>query len=255
LFLSFTHPRLFSESRINNGEDVTRPLTRFDIRLKVQNGVNNSRGKSVIFTERTDQTWHFERGWTLGFRADTPYEWYYCGHASSCHPEHCKAADRMGDSLFQALLITPRINDRWKFAAGVQFVFPTAGKNLEIGQGKYQILPTFAFSYDLSYWREGDFFGLLVRQAVSYAGHAVPYVNQTYIQPFFNLNLPQGFFLNFAPEMRYNWRIKKWFIPFDIMLGYLWKKKIVISIEYENAIVDDYHRFSQDCEFRVGYFF
>lgn len=240
---------------INNGEDITRPVRRFDARLKVQTGVNNRLGKSVIFTVRTDQVYHLDHEWRLSLRADLPYEWYYCSQRCGYGSIQCEPSDRFADSLFQALMVTPNYG-KWAFAAGGQFIFPTARDNLEIGQGKYQFLPSCAFRYDLNDWNEGAYWGILVRYAFDFAGFkSAPHVRQIYIQPFLNINLTKSLFLNFSPELRYDCPSRHWFIPFDIMIGTLITKKFVVSVEYECAIVDEYQEFSQEVEFRVGYFF
>jgi hypothetical protein len=239
---------------LNNGEDVTRPITRIDFRAKVQKGASAQKGKTFILTARSDIAIFFKNQWQIGLRADLPFEGFWCPH-SCCNCPSCYDSRRMGDSLFQFFIITPTF-DKWAFALGSKFIFPTAGKNLEIGDGKYQILPSCAFKYDLSDWSEGAYAGIIFRQAWSYAGHpSAPRINQTFIQPFFNLNLPHDWFLNSSPEMFYDWRSQHWFIPFDLMIGKLFQKKYVVSLEYEAAIVEDYPNYSQQLEFRLGAFF
>lgn len=234
----------------NNGEDVTRPLTRFDLRLKFQDGVNSIYGKDAIVTARTDRVIYLPSHWQVGLRADLPYEWYTC-HRCSCG----KSLDHFADSLFQALLITPS-HDKWTGALGAKIIFPTGGNNLQIGDAKYQLLPTLAIKYDLDDWSPGAYIGLLIRHAFNVGGYkSAPYISQTFIQPFFNLNFPKDWFLSWSPEMIYNWRIKGWFIPTDIMIGKMVTKKIVVSIEYENAIVYEFRQYTQQIEFRVGFFF
>lgn len=242
-----------SVREVNNGEDITRPITRFDLRVKLQGDVETMHGKTVIVTARTDQQITFGNGWQLGLRADLPYEWFRCPHA--CSSASCKSTTRLGDSLLQALLITP-VYGKWTFAVGAKVIFPTAGDNLEVGDGKYQMLPSVAFRYGLGNWVPGAYCGVLLRHDFSVGGYkSAPAISQTFIQPFFNLDLPHRWFINSSPEMIYNWKINAWFIPFDLMVGKMIRKNIVASIEYESAIVNDYAQYRQQVEFRIGYFF
>lgn len=239
---------------LNNGEDITRPITRVDLRARFQDGASSQKGKTFTLTARSDMAITLKSLWQIGLRADLPVEVFWCPR-SCCNCTSCYNSRRMGDSLFQIFFITPAKN-KWTFALGSKFIFPTAGRNLEIGDGKYQILPSAAMKYDLSDWSDGAYAGILFRQAWSYAGHpSAPRINQTFIQPFFNLNLPNAWFLNSSPELFYDWRTQHWFIPFDLMIGKLIHEKYVVSLEYEAAIVDDYPNYTQQIEFRIGAFF
>lgn len=235
-----------------NGEDVTRPINRFDVRAKVQTGATSSKGDAYITTLRSDLDILLLNDWQLGLRVDLPFESFHCTH--HCHSS-CYNSNHMGDSLFQFFLITPTFG-KWTFAAGAKFIFPTAGDNLEIGNGKYQALPSVAFKYDLSDWMEQSYWGVIFRHDFSYAGYSnASQIIETYIQPFINIDLPDNWFLNSSPEMFYDWKKREWFIPFDLMVGKMIGKNIVISLEYKSAIVEEYPSFSQELEFRIGFFF
>lgn len=252
LFLTCT---LFGdvEEQINNGEDVTNPVTRLDFRLKYQNGVGSEKGKDTIFTIRMDKVFDFSCGWGGYIRIDAPTIWFYCPHHHT--KTHCTPGKHFGDLLVQALAVTPTYHS-WTFAFGAKFLFPTGGKNLEFGDGKYQVFPTVAVRYDLSSWMEGAYCGLTLRQANDFAGYqSDPHISQLYLQPFININLPDQWFLNSSPELFYDWIGRHWFIPFDLMVGKMITDKIVVSLEYEAGIVQDYPNFNQEIEFRIGYFF
>lgn len=108
----------------------------------------------------------------------------------------------------------------------------------------------------MSSWSEGTFCGVILRQDWSFAGYAnAPAIRQSFIQPFFNLNLPAQWFINSSPEMIYNWESHRWFIPFDLMLGKMLTKSLVISLELESAIVNAYPQYQTQLEFRLGAFF
>jgi hypothetical protein len=241
------------QAAINNGEDVTHPVTRFDTRLKCQNGVDKVDGSDIIGTARTDIVLKFDNEWQLAFRADFPIESFFC----SKHCQECggKNAKHVGDSLFQFLFVTPPQGD-WLFAIGEQTIFPTAGDNLNIGDAKYQLLPTVAARYDLGYWSDGAYTGILLRHAFSVGGYpSAPPVARTYIQPTLNINFTKGWFINSSPELRYNWITSAWFVPFDLMIGVMVTPKFILSIEYAKAIVYDYPEYNQELEIRAGIFF
>lgn len=247
-FLSaFAHAESF-----NNGEDVTKPLTRFDIRTKVQTGVGSQNGRTFILTLRNDTVFYFPNNWQLSLRADAPFEIFRCPR-HSC--SNCTNAKHMADSLLQIFAIAPAI-EKWTFAIGLKEIFPTGGKQTEIGSGKFQIMPSFAFKYDMGDWSDGAYAGAILRHAWSCGGYSnASRISRTYIQPTLNINLADQWFLNFSPEMYYDWVHSQWFIPFDLMVGKMLSKKCVVSLEYENAIVDDSPSFDQELEFRIGFFF
>lgn len=234
------------------GGDITRPLNRFDLRLEVQKGMNCPHSSDVTATARTDLLINTVHNWQIGIRADLPYTWYWQGSNQSICGKNIK---HINDSLLQVICIPPSIG-KWKYAFGVKMIFPTAADNLQIGNGKYQVLPSAGCRYDLGEWSEGAYAGLIVRHAFSVAGYrSAPYIAKTYIEPFFNINLPDQWFITFSPEIIYNWRIHAWFIPFDMMIGKMLDEKTILSLEYQNAIVYDYKHFKQSLELRIGYFY
>lgn len=242
----------YVEERDYYGEDITRPLNRFDLRAEGQKGENCRHSSDVIATARTDLLIKLPDGWSTGVRVDVPYAWYWSGsRQSACGHD----VFHLDDSLLQVILIAPECG-KWTGAFGVKAIFPTAGDHLEIGDGKYQLLPSAGFKYDLGEWSQGAYAGLIVRQAFDVAGYrSAPYICKTYIEPFLNINLPDQWFINFSPEIIYNWRIRKWFVPFDMMVGTMVSENVIVSLEYESAIVYGYKQFTQSLEFRVGYFY
>ncbi|MDP1836418.1 MAG: hypothetical protein Q8K75_10910 [Chlamydiales bacterium] len=234
-----------------NGENILKPMTRFDARCASQSGVDAVEGKLVLATLRSDKVIDLPCKWQASLRVDVPYGWFYCKNAKpTCAPD-----DHLGDVLLQALLITPP-NHNWTWGAGLQVVFPTDGGNYYIGDAKYEVHPTLGVAYDLGEWSEGAYAGLMVRQAWSVGGYAFALpIRQTYLEPFLNINLPYQWFVNFSPEIRYNWVTHAWFVPFDVMIGKMLTKKILMSLEYDLAVIKNYPEYGQQIELRIGYFF
>lgn len=236
----------------NNGQDFTRPINRFDLRLEYQAGAQSVFGNALIATARSDLEITLRNNWEIGISAELPYEYFEC--PCSCKKNGGTTASRAGDSFIQTLVITPPLG-AWKYGAGVKCIFPTAGSNLEIGDGKYQLLPSWGFRYSFTGWNPGDYIGLLLRHAFDVGGYSsAPHISKTYIQPSLNFNLQENVFLLFSPELIYNWKIQKWFIPFDVMLGVTIQKKFIFSVEYDCAIVNNFPQYRQEVEFRIGFF-
>ena len=58
------------KEEINMGQDITKPLTRFDLRLKYQDLPNDKTAEYM--TLRMDKPFVLENKWVLGTRFDVP---------------------------------------------------------------------------------------------------------------------------------------------------------------------------------------
>ncbi len=239
---------------VNTGQDPTRPVTRVEVGFKYQESDQRAvGGDSVqVLTIRADRMVPLRDGWVLGLRGDLPLSWD--DTPSVDNPQHTRQFG-LTDILIQGFLITPTAG-RWTAAFGTQVIFPTAAK-AQMGTGKFQLVPSGVVKYDVGDWIPGAWTALLVRHAVD-VGEAQanrPSVNQTIVQPFLNFDLPREWFLTFSPEMRYDWQRTDWYIPFNLEVGTMVTRRIMMSIEYNVAITKDLPLSKQDVEFRVGYFF
>jgi len=245
----------FSQTQVtNNGEDFTRPITRLDLRFKYQE--ESKLCYNEVFTLRNDTVFTLGNDWSFATRIDLPYTWIQCKASKSNGIIISPKMQEQGlaDSLLQGLIATPSYG-KWTYAFGLRVLFPTA-KNEELGSGKYRLLPTVGVKYDLKQWRKGAWCALLVRQDFDVAGDRFrESIQQTYIQPYLNIDFPKEWFITSSPEMRYNWNSNHWFVPFDILIGKLINKKVVLTIEYKNAIINDFPLYQREVEFRFGYFF
>jgi hypothetical protein len=125
-----------------------------------------------------------------------------------------------------------------------------------LGKKRYQLVPSAGFKYDLSGWMQGAWSALMARQAFNITTSSNrPDIRVTYIQPILNIDLPDLWFLTFAPEALYDWKKKDWFVPFDITAGKMLTREVVASIEYKSAIRDDLKLFVNEVEARIGFFF
>ncbi|NTU60067.1 MAG: transporter [Deltaproteobacteria bacterium] len=236
---------------VNTGQDFTQPVTRAELRVRYQRAVEEDDHNTAV-TARVDDISDLGGGWRLALRADLPYQWTDTPTGENPDGE----LDRgLGDALVQALLVAP-VGGKWAYVLGTQVILPTARKDA-MGTGKYQLVPTLGAKYDLGQWSRGAWCGALVRHAFDVASKddERAHVSQTYLQPFVNILLPRLWFLTFAPEVRYDWREKRWFAPFDLMVGKMVSDRLVVSLEYKSAVVDDLPLYKHEVEARVGLLF
>jgi len=233
----------------NNGQDFTRPVRRIEVLERYDDMTGSTWSNSVIL--RAGLPLELRRGWRLSLRAELPYTWTKGISANNPQGESIQG---FSEVLAEALFIAPA-KDKWTYVVGAQYIPPSASHD-ELGTGRYQLVPSAGFKYDMSGWMKGAWFAMMARQAVDVAGYSgYSPINQTIIQPMFNINLPDQWFLTFAPECRYDWKKNKGFIPFDVTVGKMITKKIVMSAEYKSAINDDLPFFVNEFDVRVGFFF
>jgi hypothetical protein len=240
---------LAKEEGFNNGQDFTNPLRRVEVIERYDDMAGSTWGNSV--TLRAGLPLELRRGWRLSLRVELPYTWIKGISANNPQGESIQG---FSEVLAEALFIAPA-KDKWTYVVGAQYIPPSASHE-ELGTGRYQIVPSAGVKYDMNGWMKGAWFAMMARQAVDVGGYSgFSPINQTIIQPMFNINLPDQWFLTFAPECRYDWKKNKGFIPFDVTAGKMITKKIVMSAEYKSAINDDLLLFVNEFDVRVGFFF
>jgi hypothetical protein len=120
----------------------------------------------------------------------------------------------MGDILFSAF-VSPRSNGTLSWGLGPAINLPT-GTNAGVGalnSGQWCAGPTGAIVYS-----PGPLvMGLLVNNIFSFQGRdGAPSVDALTMQPFFNVNLPKGFFFTTAPIITADWERpndQRWIVP------------------------------------------
>ena len=133
-----TAPATDSEA-VNNGQDPTRPLTRFDFRYEYE-ALSGNRDEH-IFTPRVDHRLVLGHGWQLASRLDMPF--VYTDVLSADNPNGAWTLGT-GDLLAQGLMV--KHFDQWHAAAlGARFEFPTASQD-QFGTGRYRLFATFGAS-------------------------------------------------------------------------------------------------------------
>jgi hypothetical protein len=242
-------PLRAADEEINNGQDFTRPVRRFDTLLRYDDMTGDAHSETV--TLRVGLPIALWQDWKVSLRAELPYMW-----TSGVNIYNSAGTSERGFSelLTEALFIAPT-KGKWTYVVGFQYIPPSASAK-ELGTGRYQFVPSAGFRYDLSGWMPGAWCALMARQAVDVGGYSgYTRINQTIAQPMFNINLPDRWFLTFAPEIRYDWKGSNWFVPFDVTAGRMITERIVMSLNYKSAINDDLQLYVNEVEGRVGFFF
>jgi hypothetical protein len=244
--------------QINNGQDMTRPLSRVDARYQYQL-LKDGRSKN-IFTLRSDRPIVLNDSWGIGLRADLPFD--LTNKVTAEEPDGDFRAG-LGDVLGQ-IFLARKFNDDWAAAAGTQFVFPTAGTD-QMGDGKYQVVPSVGVRRSLPGVSNGSFVALLMRYAVDYAGSSKrSSISTLEMAPMFNWMLPRDWFITVfpSPDLQINFQKNgAVFLPFDVMLGKTLPKRAVFSVEagfpmyHHGNVADFYTSYDFKVEARIGFFY
>ena len=169
----------------------------------------------------------------------------------------------MSDVLTQALLVhVPNKSFAW--AAGAQMIFPTASERT-MGTGKYRVVPTAGARFGTDNMLRGSWVALAARWDKDFAEsrHDSKKVNELQFAPVVNIWLPGYWFINLfpSPDIRYNLGEKargdsgRWFVPANFMLGKMFGKNVVSSIEVGIPVVNDYRVYDFKLEARIGFLF
>ncbi|HEX7858443.1 MAG TPA: hypothetical protein VF503_32570 [Sphingobium sp.] len=234
----------------NSGQNVSKPLARFDTRIQYSNLPNGKQSGTI--TLRVDRPFSLGGGWKLNTRFDLPLAL----NSVTASGEPARKVDLdINDVLSEALVVMPPQGD-WSFAFGTRLIAPFA-KQGDLSSGKWKLGPTLSATRDLPAMGKGSFAALLVRDTFSFAGrHSSPDSNVISIQPTLHFELPKRWFITLEPEMKLNtaddW---KFFVPLDAMLGKKVTDRMIISLQTDVAVINTYQNYDWKTEFRVGFFF
>ncbi len=253
---------LAEEEVPNNGQDITRPLARFDVRYQYLNAplANSDHDDEHIVIFRVDKPFELAQHWKLATRVDLPVMF------SNRRSNDNLAGDThfgLSDALAQVMLVntlTPRV----AWAAGAQLVFPTATEE-SMGTGSWRAVPTAAVRLDTGDTLKGSWVALAGRWDRSFAESRADFneVNELQFAPVINIPLPNFWFINLFPstDIRYNLGDARdgdsgrWFVPADVMIGKLLDEHTVTTLEIGVPIIDDYEVYDFKMEFRMGFLF
>jgi hypothetical protein len=241
-----------ADDTVNTGQDITKPLTRVDLRLG-RNETPSARN-STTFILRSDKPVALTPDWKLALRIDVPII-----DNNVFTPDNPGGGNRfgIGDLLGQVLLIHP-IDKRQAFGFGAQFILPTASQ-YGLGAGKVRVVPTAGYRYGLPEISPGSFAVFAMRYDVDIAGaDSRQHISNLQFSPTLNIALPNQTFVTLFPstDIRYDFLEHSWFVPFNLQIGKLWGRSIVTSLEgavpmYKGAAP----LYNYRVEARIGFFF
>jgi hypothetical protein len=241
-----------ADDSVNTGQDLTRPLTRVDLRAGyVQPGGTDF--DVFTFIARADAPFELGGGWRLGTRIDLPF---ILSDVPSADNRNGSQDFGFGDTLAQAILIRP-LSERAAVGFGSQVIAPTATSD-SLGAGKWRLVPTAGARYSLPEITPGSFALFGVRYDVDLGGDDDrPSVSELQFAPTLNIALPHTSFLTIFPstDIRYSFREEAWFVPFNAQIGKLWGGNVVTSLEAGIPLIDDYEVYDFKIEARIGFFF
>jgi hypothetical protein len=101
----------------------------------------------------------------------------------------------------------------------------------------------------------GAWISFFLKYQFSFAGDANrPSYRVFFIQPEFGCLLGKGWAVSSSPEMQYNCKTDRWFIPLPISVSKSWKH-VSLSAEYKRGIVTDFPVFQDEAAVAIRYSF
>lgn len=249
----------------NNGQDVTRPESLIQMRDTYTTAPGTGQGNGTTrqvttdtVTLRADRRIDLVPQWAMDLRTDVPFAAKNPITADNPDGDFLYGA---GDADVQAALVHS-FDARWAMAFGARIVAPTGGDTF--GTGKWQVLPGLAVRTMLPQISEGSYFVPQVRYDASFAGDPTRRnISNLQFSPTLNIALPQHWFFTFYPstDIRLNYgdpitgQTGRLFLPFDVMIGRIIARNVVMSLEMSVPIVKDYplYNFKTEARFNVRF--
>ncbi|HNV86388.1 MAG TPA: hypothetical protein PKL97_05430 [Candidatus Omnitrophota bacterium] len=239
---------------IDFGQSEFKPADRFDVRFRYDR--NDTLPKpSNLYTMilRYDEKIILNNQWTIYLRSQMPLK---LGDAIARHNRDGDYRAGLGDFFTQLAFIPPHREEGFVCGAGTRVYFPTATER-QFGDGKYELAPLVGMAYFPRSFPKGSFIELELRDRFDFAGNRRrAHVHRLSIQPNFFYNLPRNYFVGMNPEIIVNWKDDaSWFVPFHAEVGRTFKKKYVLSFNYNQGLVKDFKQYDIELELRFGVFF
>ncbi len=236
------------EEEPNNGEDFTRPITRFDMRYRFQESSGGVDRDYLIL--RRDVTFQLNDDWKFATRIDVPLLW--SGATSSGHTDF-----GLGDILLQAGF-AKTVTQRFAWGVGARATFPTATEDL-FGTGKYQLSPLAGARWKLPEISKGSFFEFVARYDVDIGGEEDrAHISRLRMAPELNIALPDKWYVALFPSQDIAvdfLKGGKWFVPADFLIGRHLTDRIVAGIEVSIPVIKEFDLYDFKVEARLSFHF
>jgi Putative MetA-pathway of phenol degradation len=243
--------------RANNGFDVTRPQSSFEVRGLDQTSSNDtSKTNKAELLLRVESKIPLDVAWRLGVLAQAPL---VQKTTTDFEPQSVEHEFGLGDAVFQAF-VAHDINERWAFGAGARVSAQTGADSL--GSGEWQVMPGLGVRYMLFELGPDSYFVPTMRYAVSVPGNpGARRISEPQIAPTLNIDLPGPLFITFYPshDIRINFgapiagQTGRLFLPFDALMGVRLTDKVQLSLEGSVPIVKEYpvYNFKTEARLRI----
>ena len=249
--LSFL-PAIHAEDELNNGEDFTRPLSRFDLRYRFEEKADDVDQSTFIL--RLDRPIAVSREWEVATRFEQPF---VLNDQSGADNPSGETRFGTGDFLAQAALIDT-LTKRFAWGFGLRVVFPTANED-QFGSGRYQLVPLAGFRCSLPELSRGSFFQPLARYDFDVGGNSNrKHISRFRFSPTLNIALPKRWYITLYPSQDIvldNIGGHRWFIPADFLIGRHLSDRIVASLEISIPIIKEFNLYDFKLEGRIGFSF
>lgn len=249
-FLAFVlsaSPEAHAENKRRiSGDHETRASNRVDARYRYRSLPKDREDHQVNL--RSDFAYHFDEDFFLNNSVSTT-AWRMNNRTS---PDNRDGGydGGSGDATLQSLLVT--VYDKNRFAIGSNLIIPTAGED-QLGDGRWQLGPALSYSRDIYDIGEGSFAGVTVRNQFSFAqNNGRNDINLLIATPTFRLNLPDQWHVRIQSESQMNYeQSNDWFVPLSVRVGKNFGPYYA-SVEASTPIVEDFERYDQEIELRIG---
>jgi hypothetical protein len=239
----------------NNGFDITRPQTAFEVRGLDQTSSNNtSKTNKAEALLRVERKIPLDTGWRLGVMAEVPL----VGKTTTdFEPPSVNRVFGLGDVVFQAF-VAHDLDARWAVGVGARVSAQTGADSL--GSGEWQTMPGLGVRYMLFELGPDSYFVPTMRWALSSPiNPGQRRISEPQIAPTLNIDLPGPFFITFYPshDIRINFgapiagQTGRLFLPFDALMGVRLTDKVQLSLEGSVPIVKEYPVYNFKTEVRL----
>jgi hypothetical protein len=236
-----------------NGDDITRPESKFQLRLEDKNTGATTKIDTITSYLQAEGVLDLKSIWGFSWLAQLPLVSKPVTTSGETNRDF-----GVGDIEVQAVLFRP-IDERWAFGLGARLVSPSAEDSL--GNGKWQIMPGFGIRYEFLEYGSDTYFVPKIRYALSVGGDpSRRKIAEPQIAPSLTIGLPDHWFVTLFPsyDIRINFgepssgQTGRLFFPFDASVGRKFGDTFVVSLEGSVPIVKDYPVYNFKTELRLS---
>lgn len=242
------------EEPLNNGEDITRPDARFDLRYNFQNKGEGVQQDQIILRLEQPIPLTRDQSWKVATRLDVPL--VFSNKPGSDNPTG-RTTFGTGDVLLEGVLVHT-LTERFGYGAGLRVLFPTANAD-QLGGGRYRFIPIAGARLFLPEISEGSYFQPIVRYDADVGGYGGrSHTSQLQLGPMLNIQLPDRWYVTLFPSQDIVLNTlggHKWFVPADFLVGRHITQRTLVAVEVSIPIVKEFTLYDFKLEARISHKF